>query len=141
MFFFPEGGVVWNLPYTQVASGKRNAAYTATSLVPQLSEHLPLMQKVPSSIPRATREATILLQGNSIMQVDFHNCAPLDQSMFSTFSKDYFMTKMSENSSQLNCAGCTCGQQPYILEHPFTGVLDGSWLLGGCSLHRGHGVD
>ena len=31
-----------------------------------------------------------------------------------------------------------CGQQPYILEHPFTGTLEGSWLLGGCSLHRGH---
>ena len=34
-----------------------------------------------------------------------------------------------------------CGQQPYILEHPFTDALDGSWLLGGCSLHRGYGVD
>ena len=33
------------------------------------------------------------------------------------------------------------GQQPYILEHPFTGALDDSWLLGGCSLHRGHGID
>ena len=31
-----------------------------------------------------------------------------------------------------------CGQQPYILEHPFTGTLEGSRLLGGCSLHRGH---
>ena len=31
-----------------------------------------------------------------------------------------------------------CGQQPYILEHPSNGTLEGSWLLGGCSLHRGH---
>ena len=31
-----------------------------------------------------------------------------------------------------------CGQQPYILEHTFTGALEGSWLLVGCSLHRGH---
>ena len=34
-----------------------------------------------------------------------------------------------------------CGQQPYILEDPFTNALDGSWLLGGCSLHRVYGVD
>ena len=35
----------------------------------------------------------------------------------------------------------SCGQQQYILEHPFPGAMGGSWPLGDCSLHRGHGDD